>query len=94
MTEAQPMKMAAAEALYDTEKPAPFSIFTIGTLDGGDESSSRSSIPDLLSFLATGDFDGTVAGHQRPAGRSTSSEVRRRGDYTPSLAGHLLDASG
>ena len=31
MTEVQPMKMAAAEALYDTEQPAAFSIFTIGT---------------------------------------------------------------
>ena len=32
MTEVQPMKMAAAEALYDTEEScAPFSIFTIGT---------------------------------------------------------------
>ena len=26
------MKMAAAEALYDTEQPRPFSIFTIGAL--------------------------------------------------------------
>ena len=34
MTEVQPMKMAAAEALYETEAPAAFSIFTIGTLDG------------------------------------------------------------
>src|SRR5688572_14596995 len=34
MTEVQPMKMAAAEALYETQTPAPFSILTIGTLDG------------------------------------------------------------
>ena len=34
MTEVQPMKMAAAEALYESEKPASFSIFTVGTLDG------------------------------------------------------------
>ena len=31
MTEQQPMKMAAAEALWETEQPAAFSIFTIGT---------------------------------------------------------------
>src|SRR3954466_9625116 len=37
MTQVQPMKMAAAEALYQTEKPASFSIFTIGTLDGSRE---------------------------------------------------------
>ena len=37
MTEQQPMKMAAAEALYDTSAPASFSLFTIGTLDGSQE---------------------------------------------------------
>src|SRR5262249_9632838 len=30
----QPMKMAAAEALYHTATPAPFSLLTIGSLDG------------------------------------------------------------
>jgi cytochrome d ubiquinol oxidase subunit I len=34
MVEQQPMKMAAAEALYETTDYAPFSIFTVGTLDG------------------------------------------------------------
>src|SRR6266542_6295862 len=37
MTEQQPMKMAAAEALYNTAKPASFSVFTIGSLDGREE---------------------------------------------------------
>ncbi len=37
MTEQQPMKMAAAEALYNTAKPASFSLFTIGSLDGSKE---------------------------------------------------------
>ncbi|MEV4267243.1 cytochrome ubiquinol oxidase subunit I [Kribbella sp. NPDC049584] len=61
MTEVQPMKMAAAEALYKTEKPAPFSIFTVGTLDGSKEIFSI-KLPYLLSFLATGHFDGQVKG--------------------------------
>ena len=34
MTEQQPMKMAAAEALYNSQNNAPFSLLTIGTLDG------------------------------------------------------------
>ena len=34
MTDVQPMKMASAEALYNTSTPASFSIFTIGSLDG------------------------------------------------------------
>ncbi|MFC5261083.1 cytochrome ubiquinol oxidase subunit I [Kribbella qitaiheensis] len=61
MTEVQPMKMAAAEALYQTEKPASFSIFTIGTLDGSREIYSL-KVPYLLSFLATGHFEDEVKG--------------------------------
>jgi cytochrome d ubiquinol oxidase subunit I len=61
MTEVQPMKMAAAEALYETSQPAPFSLFTIGTLDGSKPVYSL-DVPYLLSFLATGSFDGKVEG--------------------------------
>jgi len=61
MTEVQPMKMAAAEALYESEKPASFSIFTVGTLDGSREIYSV-KVPYLLSFLATGHFNGEVQG--------------------------------
>ncbi len=61
MTDQQPMKMAAAEALYETEQGAPFSILTIGSLDGSQELFSI-KIPKLLSILATGDPNGTVEG--------------------------------
>ncbi|MGB7981975.1 MAG: cytochrome ubiquinol oxidase subunit I [Candidatus Nanopelagicales bacterium] len=61
MTEQQPMKMAAAEALWETSQPADFSIFTLGTLDGSEEVFSI-TIPNLLSFLATGTWDGEVEG--------------------------------
>ncbi|MFG2006804.1 cytochrome ubiquinol oxidase subunit I [Spirillospora sp. NPDC048911] len=61
MTEQQPMKMAAAEALYETSGPASFSLFTIGSLDGGSELWSV-RVPHLLSFMATADPDGTVEG--------------------------------
>jgi cytochrome bd ubiquinol oxidase subunit I len=61
MTEQQPMKMAAAEALYSTERPASFSVLTVGTLDGGREVFSV-KVPGVLSFLATGHFDGKVLG--------------------------------
>jgi len=61
MTEVQPMKMAAAEALYESEKPASFSVFTLGTLDGSREVFSV-KIPYLLSFLGTGSLDGEVKG--------------------------------
>ena len=61
MTEVQPMKMAAAEGLYDTTSSAPFSVLSIGSLDGS-EATRIIEIPGLLSFLATGTFDGTVEG--------------------------------
>lgn len=62
MTEVQPMKMAAAEALYQSaDHDAPFSLFTVGSLDGTQEKFSV-TVPGLLSFLATGTFDGGVKG--------------------------------
>ncbi|HEY2947704.1 MAG TPA: cytochrome ubiquinol oxidase subunit I [Micromonosporaceae bacterium] len=61
MTDVQPMKMAAAEALYHTERPASFSVLTVGTLDGSQEVFAV-KLPRVLSFLATGSFDGRVQG--------------------------------
>jgi cytochrome d ubiquinol oxidase subunit I len=61
MTDVQPMKMAAAEALWNTEQPASFSLFTLGTPDGKSEVWSL-KVPGVLSFLATGDFNGKVYG--------------------------------
>lgn len=61
MTEQQPMKMAAAEALYETTDSAPFSLLTIGTLDGT-RPIFQLEVPSVLSFLATGDFNATVEG--------------------------------
>ncbi len=61
MVNTQPMKMAAAEALYETTKEASFSIFTIGNLDGTQELFSV-RIPYLLSFLSTHTLDGEVEG--------------------------------
>jgi cytochrome d ubiquinol oxidase subunit I len=57
----QPMKMAAAEALYNTAQPAPFSLFTIGSLDGK-HAIFTLELPRLLSFLGTGNWDGRVQG--------------------------------
>jgi cytochrome d ubiquinol oxidase subunit I len=61
MTDTQPMKMAAAEALYETSAPAGFSLLTIGSLDGSKEVWSL-KVPHGLSFLATSTFDGKVEG--------------------------------
>jgi cytochrome d ubiquinol oxidase subunit I len=61
MTQVQPMKMAAAEALYETETQAGFSLLTIGTLDGTEEVFAI-KIPGLLSYLGHGDFNAEVEG--------------------------------
>ena len=62
-TNAQPMKIAATEALWDTEEPASFSLFQIGGFSVDDQTPSFSiEIPGLLSYLATGSFHGKVVG--------------------------------
>jgi cytochrome d ubiquinol oxidase subunit I len=61
MTKQQPMKMAAAEALYTTKANAPFSLFTIGTLDGS-KPVFQIGLPSVLSFMSTGNTNGTVEG--------------------------------
>ena len=62
-TQLQPMKIAASEALWDTEQPASFSVFQIGGFTQDDQTPSFSiDVPRLLSFLATGSFSGKVQG--------------------------------
>ncbi|MEN9923587.1 MAG: cytochrome ubiquinol oxidase subunit [Actinomycetota bacterium] len=61
MVQQQPMKMAAAEGLYQTETNAGFSILTIGNLEGT-ESVFEIKVPGLLSYLSTGSTDGEVKG--------------------------------
>jgi cytochrome d ubiquinol oxidase subunit I len=63
MVATQPMKMAAAEAIWDTAcgADASFSLFSIGTPDGSEEIWSL-RVPYLLSFLSTHTFDGCVEG--------------------------------
>jgi cytochrome bd ubiquinol oxidase subunit I len=62
-TDVQPMKIAAAEALWDTEQPAGFSLLQIGGFSRDDPDPSFDiEVPKLLSFLATGSFSGEVQG--------------------------------
>ncbi|MEI6405496.1 MAG: cytochrome ubiquinol oxidase subunit I [Actinomycetes bacterium] len=61
MVQQQPMKMAAAEALWTTTDHAPFSVFTVGTLDGN-KPILQVRLPNLLSVLSTGSASGKVEG--------------------------------
>ena len=59
----QPMKMAAAEALYTTQKGAPFSILATGSFTRHPGTLNKEiSIPHGLSLLSTLTWNGTVKG--------------------------------
>jgi cytochrome bd ubiquinol oxidase subunit I len=63
MTDQQPMKMAAAEALYESRGHAPFSLFAVAPFEARPSRSSFDvNLPDMLSLLATNSFDGRVEG--------------------------------
>src|SRR5690606_9347221 len=62
----QPMKMASAEALCETQEGAPFSILTVGGPDAFSEDCSDVihliELPTLTSFLATHTFGAELQG--------------------------------
>lgn len=61
VAERQPVKLAAMEAHYHTEKGAP--LFIGGIVDEKNQSvSHKIELPKMLSFLAFGDFDAEVKG--------------------------------
>jgi cytochrome bd ubiquinol oxidase subunit I len=63
VTSAQSMKIAASEAQWNTCQPCPFSLFQIGGFTKDDETPSFSiTIPRILSYMATGSFNGEVQG--------------------------------
>src|SRR6188472_770384 len=63
VTSAQSMKIAASEAQWNTCQPCGFSLFQIGGFTKQDQTPSFSiTVPRLLSYMATGSFDGQVDG--------------------------------
>jgi cytochrome d ubiquinol oxidase subunit I len=80
MTQQQPMKMAAAEALYRTERDAGFSLFAIGTPDGS-RLLLNVTVPHALSVLATNTWDGEVKGIQDV--QAEEAAAYGPGSYTP-----------
>lgn len=61
MVQTQPMKMAAAEGLWETEDPASFSIFTVGNMREQKEVFSI-RLPYFLSLLSYNQLYGEVQG--------------------------------
>ncbi|MFC7374740.1 cytochrome ubiquinol oxidase subunit I [Brachybacterium sp. GCM10030267] len=98
MFKQQPMKMASAEALCETQEGAPFSILTIGGPDAFDQDCSSVThlieIPYLTSFLATHTFDAELQGvddlnaqYQEEFGESVTDIQGnvQQADYRPNL---------
>jgi cytochrome bd ubiquinol oxidase subunit I len=78
----QPMKIAAAEALWSSEKPASFSLLQIGGFSAQNPTPSFSiDVPYMLSFLSTGSFTSEVKG----LNQLQQQAVRQYGpgSYTP-----------
>ncbi|KUP97177.1 cytochrome ubiquinol oxidase subunit I [Thermobifida cellulosilytica] len=61
MAQYEPMKLASAEALWEDEDGAGFSLFAVGDVVDG-RNHVNVQIPNLLSFLATNSLDGNVQG--------------------------------
>jgi cytochrome d ubiquinol oxidase subunit I len=81
-TRYQPMKIAATEAQWNTCQPCSFSLFQIGGFSQDNQTPSFSiQVPRLLSFLATGSFDGKVEGMSSL--QSQSEEQYGSGNYIP-----------
>jgi cytochrome d ubiquinol oxidase subunit I len=82
MTDQQPMKMAAAEALYETQSEAPFSLFAVAPFEATPERLTVNvEVPAALSIMATNSPSGTVEGIN-----DIQAEYQERygpGDYRP-----------
>ncbi|GHC93530.1 cytochrome ubiquinol oxidase subunit I [Nocardiopsis terrae] len=80
--EYEPMKLAAAEALWDTEEGAAFSAFAVGDTEAR-HNPIDVTVPNVLSFLATGTFDGEVHGMNNL--QEAYEEYYGPGDYMPNV---------
>ena len=84
MEKQQPMKMAAAEALYKTTKGASLSIFAVGPFEHFPKRLNTDiRIPRLLSILGDASWNSTVKG----VNQLQAEDVRKYGpgDYVPIL---------
>ncbi len=83
MFKVQPMKMAAAEALWESENPGAMSLFTVGNeAERRDVFAIR--VPGLLSFLAYNRFEGEVPGIKNL--QAQYEQTYGPGDYVPPVA--------
>jgi cytochrome d ubiquinol oxidase subunit I len=85
MTDQQPMKMASADAVFDTKEGAGLSLFAVGDFKSNPEGLNRNvEIPNLLSWVSTGYPRGEIQGIN-----DINTEYRQKygpGEYAPIVA--------
>ena len=79
----QPMKIAAAEAQWETCQPCSFSVFQVGGGNNDHTPKKIIQVPRLLSYLATGTWDGKVQGMNEL--QSSYSAKYGPGNYVPNV---------
>jgi cytochrome bd ubiquinol oxidase subunit I len=82
-TRYQPMKIAAAEANWNTCQPCSFSAFQIGGGNNDQTPKKIIQIPHLLSVLATGTWNGQVLGLNQV--QAQYSQRYGPGNYVPNV---------
>jgi cytochrome d ubiquinol oxidase subunit I len=83
MVQTQPMKMAAAEALWESEDPAAMSLFTIGN-ERAREDVLAIKLPAVLSLLSYNRLEGEVKGIKNI--QAEYEQLYGPGDYVPPVA--------
>ncbi|TQF01388.1 cytochrome ubiquinol oxidase subunit I [Kitasatospora acidiphila] len=79
----QPMKIAGAEAQWETCQPCSFSVFQVGGGNNDQTPTKIIAIPHLLSLLATNHWNGQVLGLN-----AVQSQYQQRygpGEYVPDI---------
>ncbi len=85
MSEQQPMKMAAADAVFETTEGAGLSLFAIGSMESNPGGLDRNiEVPNLLSFVMTGFPQSEVQGINNL--NAQYQEEFGPGEYAPIVA--------
>ncbi len=90
MSDQQPMKMAAADAVFETENGVGLSLLATGDFEGNPEKTNRDiQLPNLLSFIMTGKPESEVKGvnNLNEQYRQTYGEPKIDGKDNPNYLG-------
>lgn len=79
-----PMKLAAVEALWETENPAPFTIYT-SIDEAKQENHQQIAVPGMLTFMVYDSFDGEVQGLKQL--QAKAEQTYGAGNYIPDVTG-------